>query len=105
MTNGILLKHLFQLAEADNQDEKVTKLLSDSIKECYLTHTSAKLTFHNKIIVLVTYSFDSYQLYISDSSFYENEDNAFTRMGEDRVLHYLKSIAQFQYNWRNYVKT
>lgn len=98
--NGALLKHLFQLAEQDRQDEKLEKLLDEVIDKVQYSPKSIKIDFKNGIIVLISWNFDSYQMYISDHSFYDGGDTPFSPLGGDRVLYYLKNIAQFKYDWR-----
>ena len=43
--NGVLLKHLFQLAEQDKQDEKIDQLLQDTIKDIVIKPKSINIEF------------------------------------------------------------
>jgi hypothetical protein len=98
--NGVLLRHLFQLAEGDNQDAKTEKLLSDTIRDIRFQYNKVILSFTNDIEVVIVRVFDSFNIYISDIKMYSNDDDSFTSIGSDRVLWYLKNIAQFKYDWR-----
>lgn len=100
--NGVLLKHLIQMAEQDNQDDKLEKLLEKTIENITFDtkRNVVNISFTNKVDVVINYCFDSYRIFISDSLFYSNGDNAYTSIGEDRLLLYLKQIAQFKYDWR-----
>jgi len=100
--NGVLLKHLIQMAEQDNQDDKLEKLLEKTIENISFDTKKniVTISFTNKIEVVINFCFDSYRIFISDSTFYSDGDTAYTSIGEDRLLLYLKQIAQFKYAWR-----
>ena len=96
--NGVLLKHLFQLAEQDKQDEKIDQLLQDTIKDVVIKPESINIEFKNGVHVEIISDFESFKIYISDHKFYSNGDSAYSPIGQDRVMFYLKSIANFKYS-------
>lgn len=99
--NGVLLKHLFQLAEEDKQNDRLSELLEKTISKVECKPTSISLEFTNGTSVLINNNFDNYYMYISDPKFYDNEENAYSPMGYDRVMRYIRNISQFKYDWRS----
>ena len=98
--NGVLLKHLFQLAEEDKQNERLSELLEKTVSNVICKPTSISLEFHNGTTVLINNNFDNYYIYISDPKFYENDETAYSPMGYDRIMRYIRNICQFKYDWR-----
>ncbi len=97
-SNGALLKQLFQLAEEDGLNYKLEEVLNNMINKMVFTSpSSVELTFRNGIEVVIKHSFDIFHLYISDPSFYDNNENAYSPMGSDRVMRYLRTIALYKY--------
>ena len=93
-TNGILLKHLFQLAEEDNVNKKIQEIFSDNIESIdFIGLKSIHIKFNNEIEVSVTYNLDMFHIDISDESLYNNGESKESPMGSDRVIWYLRNIA------------
>lgn len=99
--NGVLLKHLFQLAEEDRQNGRLLELLEKTIDKVVCKPRSIDLEFSNGTSVLISNNLDYYYIYISDPKFYENDETAYSPMGYDRIMRYLRNISQFKYDWRS----
>ena len=97
--NGVLLKHLLQMMEEDNQNYRLSKLLEGTVKDVEVKYNSISLLFSNTILVTISWNLDSFYLYISDISFYDKEDTYYRPMGIDRINWYLKQIANYKYDW------
>ena len=87
------------MVEEDNQNERLSKLLEETIKDIEVKKNSISLLFSNTTLVTISWNMDSYYLYISDPLFYSDEDSFYKPMGIDRINWYLKQIANYKYKW------
>jgi hypothetical protein len=98
VNNGIILKHLFQLEAEEDQNERIERALDLSIKSLkFIDDNKVEIKFYNGLDVAIGGEFDSFKMYISDPSFYDNGENFRTNMGSDRVFYYLKRLAFYKF--------
>ena len=85
------------MIEEDSQNSYFDKLLERVVEDVEIKKDAISLLFSNGILVTIAWNFNSYYIYISDDSFYENGDYFNKPLGFDRINWYLKQIANYKY--------